>query len=84
MASSDPVRVLHTLEPGFGWHFVSPDVTGMIGGGTTYTESRDRAEYLVRVHISGPPHENPEDGRTAGTVSFAHFIDEAACPGMDS
>ena len=78
MGTSDPVRVLHTLEPGFGWHFISPDVTGMVGGGATYAQSRGRAEYLVRVHLAGRTDGQPVDGFTAGTVHFAHFVNERA------
>lgn len=77
MGSSDPIRVLHTLEPGFGWHFVSPDVHGMVGGATTYTDSRARAEYLVRVHLGGTDQDD-QTARTPESVRFAHFVDEHA------
>lgn len=29
----DTIRILHHHEPGFGWSFESPDITG---GGDTY------------------------------------------------
>ncbi len=76
MSANDPIRVLHTFAPEFGWHFTSPDVDGMVGGGATYNQSRDRAEYLVRVHLASNPEPEATDSRTADTVRFAHFIDE--------
>ena len=78
MSAGDLIRVLHTLEPEFGWHFVSPEVEGMVGGGSTYDESRNRAEYLVRVHLAGRTETDGTGGRTVQTVRFAHFVEEHA------
>lgn len=72
------IRVPHTLEPEFGWHFVSPEIEGMVDGGSTYVESRNRPEYLVRVHLAGRTETDGTDGRTTPTVRFVHVVEEQA------
>ena len=74
----DPIRVIHTNEPGHGWSFESPDLPDMIGGADTYKESHKLAEEAVRFTLDCRAEEQGTE--TPAQIEIRHYVPEQAAP----
>jgi hypothetical protein len=66
----DTIRILHQHEPGYGWSFESPDISGLIGGSDVYDPAN--AEEAARFALSCAAEE--QGLPTPIELNFVHYV----------
>lgn len=66
----DTIRILHHHEPGYGWSFESPDIPGLIGGGSAYdaAEAERAARFALACKAEQRGVATPDD------LVFEHYV----------